>query len=59
MDLAGRIVRYFQPTGLVLEPCAGGGHFFQHLPDAEWCEIKRDRDFAYDQRVDWILTNLL
>ena len=58
VELAGRIVNYFQPSGRILEPCAGEGHFLQHLPDAEWCEIKRDRDFfAYDQRVDWILTN--
>lgn len=58
VELAGRIVSYFQPIGRILEPCAGDGHFLQHLPDAEWCEIKRGRDFfSYDQRVDWVLTN--
>lgn len=58
MELAGRIVDYFKPTGRLLEPCAGEGHFLQHLPGAEWCEIKQGRDFlSYQGKVDWIITN--
>jgi len=58
VELAGRIVAYFKPTGRILEPCAGDGNFLQHLPGADWCEIKRDRDFfAYQQKVQWIITN--
>lgn len=58
VELAGRIVDYFNPTGLILEPCAGDGHFLHHLPGADWCEIKKDRDFlSYRRKVDWIITN--
>jgi hypothetical protein len=58
LELAGEIVAYFKPAGRILEPCAGEGHFLTHLPGAEWCEIKRDRDFfAYQRSVDWIITN--
>lgn len=58
MDLAGRIVSYFKPTGRILEPCAGDGHFLAHLSGADWCEIKQGRDFlSYEGRVNWIITN--
>jgi hypothetical protein len=58
LELAGDIVSYFKPTGKILEPCAGDGHFLQHLPGAEWCEIKSGKDFlAYQGKVDWIVTN--
>jgi hypothetical protein len=57
-ELAAAIVDYFKPEGRILEPCAGDGHFLKVLPDADWCEIKRNRDFmSYDGRVDWIITN--
>lgn len=53
IELAGLIVKHFNPSGSILEPCAGDGHFLQHLPGAEWCEIKRGRDFlSYEGRVD-------
>lgn len=58
VELAGRIVTYFKPTGRIIEPCIGEGHFLRHLPGAEWCEIKQGRDFlAYEGQVDWIITN--
>lgn len=58
VELAGRIVEYFKPTGRVLEPCAGDRNFLRHLSGAEWCEIKEGRDFlSYEGRVDWIVTN--
>jgi hypothetical protein len=58
VELAERIVKYFKPKGRILEPCAGEGHFLQHLPGADWCEIKQGRDFlSYEGKVDWIITN--
>ena len=45
LELAGQIVAYFGPTGRILEPCAGDGNFLAHLPGADWCEIKRAKDF--------------
>jgi hypothetical protein len=58
IEMARRIVDHFQPTGKVLEPCRGKGHFLRHLPGADWCEIKEGKDF-YDwtKPVDWIVTN--
>ncbi|NJK92876.1 MAG: hypothetical protein HC904_14275 [Blastochloris sp.] len=58
VEMAGRLVRHFQPKGRILEPCRGEGHFLQFMPEAEWCEIKEGRDFLeWDQPVDWIVTN--
>jgi hypothetical protein len=53
------MVRYFQPTGRILEPCKGGGAFLRHLPpETFWCEIREGRDFfAWSEHVDWIITN--
>lgn len=57
--LASRIVGYFQPTGVVLEPCKGTGNFLKFFPPGSpWCEITEGRDFfAFHQRVNWIITN--
>jgi len=58
VELARRLVEHFQPSGRILEPCSGTGNFLQFLPGAEWCEIKRGRDFMdWKEPVDWILTN--
>lgn len=35
VGLAGWIVNYFNPTDMLLEPCAGGEFFLRPLPDAE------------------------
>lgn len=57
-ELAERLVRHFKPHGRILEPCAGDGNFLRFLPEAEWCEIKRGRDFLQSaMTVDWIITN--
>jgi len=56
--LAKIIVEHFKPNGRVLEPCCGDGNFLKFLPDADWCEINRGRDFfKYVAVVDWIITN--
>lgn len=58
VEMAGRLVRHFRPRGRILEPCCGEGHFLVHLPGAEWCEIRKGRDFfEWEERVDWIITN--
>lgn len=46
-------------TEKVLEPCMGGGAFYNNLPGVkDWCEIDRGRDFfAYHKKADWIVTN--
>lgn len=56
---AADMVRYFKPSGRILEPCRGGGSFMRALPpDAFWCEIAEGRDFfAWSEPVDWIITN--
>ena len=56
--LARMIVDRYQPTGKILEPCAGQGAFIKYLPTADWCEIELGRDFFnYTGHVDWIITN--
>ncbi len=57
-ELAELLVRHFKPQGRILEPCAGDGNFLRFLPGADWCEIKRGRDFLqHTTPVDWIITN--
>ncbi len=59
--LARAIVDVLQPSGLLLEPCAGDGAFVEALRpfgDVEWCEIEKGRDFfSWTRHVDWIITN--
>lgn len=57
-DIARDVVNHFKPTGRILEPCSGEGAFLKYLPDADWCEIEKGRDFfAYNKPVDWIVGN--
>ena len=56
--LAQRIVKHFNPIGTILEPCCGKGNFLQVLPNADWCEISKGRDFlTLEGHWDWIITN--
>jgi hypothetical protein len=58
--LALDVVSFFKPSGICLDPCAGGNAFYSLLPEAgrDWCEIERGRDFyAWDKKVDWIVSN--
>ena len=59
IDLCQKIVDYFKPSGIILEPCKGDGNFLKVLPiDSEWCEIKENRNFFdYNNKVNWIITN--
>lgn len=56
---AADMVRFFQPSGRILEPCCGDGALLKYLPvDAEWCEIDKGRDFfMWENPVDWIISN--
>lgn len=58
-DVALDVVKFFKPTGKILEPCAGDGAFLRYLPpDTEWCEIEKGRDFFAEHRhFDWIVGN--
>ena len=56
---AVEIIAYFNPQGEVLEPCKGTGNIYNNLSgDKHWCEISMGKDFfAWDKKVDWIITN--
>jgi hypothetical protein len=59
--LARALVRALQPSGTILEPCAGTGNFVKALRpygQVSSCEIDRGADFlAWTEHVDWIVTN--
>lgn len=56
-DLSQKIISYFKPSGLILEPCRGGGAFSDYM-DCDWCEIDEGKDFFdYKKSPDWIITN--
>ena len=58
IPLAKALVEHFQLKGKGLETCAGCGNMLQFLPNAEWCEFEKARDFfGYEGRVDYIFTN--
>lgn len=68
VPLAKHIVDYFKPRGSVLEPCRGGGAFYDYLCETNcgedditnWCEIEEGPEydfFNWDQTVGWIVTN--
>jgi hypothetical protein len=61
LPLARAIVDALQPSGLLLEPCAGDNAFVDAMApygQVEWCEIERGRDFfKWTTHVDWICTN--
>ena len=44
----------------VLDPCLGGGVFYNNLPvcNKEWCEIEKDKDyFDFNDKVDLVIGN--
>ena len=56
--LAENIVRHYNPTGKILEPCCGNGVFLKYMPNADWCEISKGRNFfECKEKYDWIITN--
>lgn len=58
ISLASKIVLHFQPTGKILEPCAGSGNFLRIMPTADFCEIDDGIDFMdVSGHWDWVVTN--
>ena len=56
--VASDMVSFFQPSGVILDPCKGDGVFLKYLPPAEWCEIEKGKDFyAWNTPVDWVFGN--
>lgn len=57
--LANSIVKHFQPTGSLCEPCRGGGVFTRAMGDCDWFEIEEGRDFlaSSGNKWDWVITN--
>jgi len=60
-DLAQSVIDHFKPTGTVLEPCRGSGHFYDAFPPdsiKHHCEIDEGLDFFdWHKPVDWIISN--
>lgn len=60
-QLAAEILSQFSLHGCVLDPSKGDGAFFDQFPaqvNACWCELECGVDFfAWDQKVDWVITN--
>jgi hypothetical protein len=59
--LARLIVETVQPSGVLLEPCAGAGAFvraMQPYGTVLTCEAATGDDFSWwSQSVDWVITN--
>jgi len=58
-NIAIKIIEYFKPSGMILEPAKGSGNFYNNFKGKkDWCEIDEGRDFfEYNVKVDWIITN--
>jgi len=58
-EIAIKVIKHFNPTGKILEPCRGSGSFFNNFNlEKYWCEIDEGIDFFdYSKKVDWIITN--
>jgi hypothetical protein len=49
-----------KPTDIVLDPCYGGGVFYDNLPECnkKWCEIEKEKDFFdFNEECDIIIGN--
>lgn len=56
--VAKAIVSFLNPSGKILDPCKGDGAFYNHLPGADYCELREGKDFFdYKDRVDWVIGN--
>ena len=57
-NIAKSIIEHLKPDGKLLDPCKGDGAFYKYMPDADYCEIREDKDFfQYNKKVDWIIGN--
>lgn len=53
------MISHFHPSGTVLDPCRGGGVFFDNLSEPKlYCEIDDGVDFfSFHDKIDWIISN--
>lgn len=57
-DIAKNIVKSLNPKGICLDPCKGDGAFYNHLPNADYCELGEGKDFFdYNKKCNWIIGN--
>ena len=57
--ISSAIIKYFNPKGICLDPCRGGGAFHKYMPEGSlYCELQEGIDFyCFDKKVDWIISN--
>ena len=60
--LAEEILKHYNPSGTMLEPCRGGGDFWapmhNYTDEVRFCEITEGLDFFdFNEHVNWIITN--
>lgn len=56
--IAKGIIDHLKPEGVCLDPCKGDGAFLDHLPGADYCELREGKDFFdYKNKVDWVIGN--
>lgn len=57
--VARDMVNFFQPSGIILDPCKGSGVFLRFLPSGtKWCEQSEGKDFfTWSSPVDWVVSN--
>ena len=56
--LCKQIIRYFNPSGVILEPFKGSGNFLLACPKMIYCEKDEGIPFEnFNKQVDWIITN--
>lgn len=53
------MIKHFKPEGIILDPCSGGGVFFNNLEGNKYfCEIEKGVDFFdFELPVRWIISN--
>jgi len=59
-EIAEYVVKWANPSGFILDPCAGGKVFYKNFPTKkrDWCEIADGKDFFdWEKEVDWIISN--
>lgn len=57
-EVARDVVRHFQPSGRVLDPCRGDGAFSNLISGCSWCEVREGRCFyEWSESMDWIISN--
>ena len=59
-ELAKRIIDYINPTGSYMDPCKGGGAFYDNvnLEDKTYCELAEGIDYlSCTAKTNWVISN--